>query len=131
MRWIIDRKYPKSDYIIGTLKVDSQFFCNTLERPWKNNANNISCIPAGCYEVLLTYSAKFKRNLPLVTGVPKRTGIRFHRGNKVSDSSGCILVGENKVKGMVLNSTTYEEKLVQLLKVAQSKGEKTFLIISQ
>ena len=43
-------------------------------------------------------------------------GILIHRGNSVKDTSGCILVGENKVKGMVLNSTPYEEKLVELLK---------------
>lgn len=61
--------------------------------------------------------------------VPHFEGIRIHRGNTDKDSSGCILVGENKVKGKVINSTPYEQKIVTLLKEAQDKGEDIWITI--
>jgi hypothetical protein len=52
--------------------------------------------------------------------VPGYDGILIHRGNTADDSSGCIVVGENKIAGKVVNSTDYELKLVELLKTAKS-----------
>ena len=65
----------------------------------------------------------------LLLNVPHFEGIRIHRGNTDKDSSGCILVGENKVKGKVINSTPYEQKIVTLLKEAQDKGEDIWITI--
>lgn len=129
MRWVIDRKWPKEKYIIGRLYVDDVFFSNTLERPDLANKTKVSCIPKGMYEVKLTYSSKFKRKLPLVMSVPGRSGIRFHKGNYVRDTEGCILVGENSKVGAVLRSGVYEDKLVHLLELSQAKGEVTTLTI--
>jgi hypothetical protein len=61
--------------------------------------------------------------LPRLLDVPGSSGILIHRGNTKSDSSGCILVGENKVKGKVVNSTPYEKRLVEILTEAQEQGE--------
>ena len=49
-------------------------------------------IPEGTYPVLVTFSPRFKRMLPLIGNVPGRSGIRFHRGTKPEHSKGCILV---------------------------------------
>jgi hypothetical protein len=38
-------------------------------------------------------------------------------------ASGCILVGENKVKGKGVNSTPYGKRLVEILTGAQEQGE--------
>ncbi|MDR0605099.1 MAG: hypothetical protein LBG80_12425, partial [Bacteroidales bacterium] len=46
-----------------------------------------------------------------------------------SDSSGCILVGENKIKGKVINSTQYEKQLVEILSEAQKRNEEIKLIV--
>ena len=49
-------------------------------------------IPEGSYPVLVTFSPRFKRMLPLIGNVHGRSGIRIHRGTKPEHSKGCILV---------------------------------------
>ena len=49
-------------------------------------------IPVGTYPVLVTFSPRFQRNLPLIGNVPGRNGIRIHRGTKPEHSKGCVLV---------------------------------------
>ena len=51
-------------------------------------------IPAGTYPLRLTWSPKFKKQLPLIDEVPEREGIRIHRGSKPEHSTGCVLVSE-------------------------------------
>ena len=68
-------------------------FCVTLERPWKNNQRNISCIPGGQYTCERVQSEKFGNTFE-VKNVPGRSLIRFHSGNIDDDSHGCILLGE-------------------------------------
>ena len=53
-------------------------------------------IPVGTYPVLVTFSPRFKRMLPLIGNVPGRSGIRFHRGTRPEHSKGCILVSAAK-----------------------------------
>lgn len=52
-------------------------------------------IPPGAHWMQLTYSAKFKKELPLIWSntVHKNRGIRVHSGNTVKDTDGCILIG--------------------------------------
>lgn len=60
----------------------------TLERKSK-------LVPVGLYDLDLTYSPKFKKELPIVHGksISKMRGIRIHAGNTVDDTEGCILIG--------------------------------------
>ena len=48
-------------------------------------------IPTGTYPLSVTYSPKFKKNLPLIEEVPEREGIRIHMGTKPEHSTGCVL----------------------------------------
>ena len=58
------RNKPRGNAITGRLIIDGRWFCNTLERKGYE-------ILALCYHVAVTMSPKFKRLLPLVTGVPR------------------------------------------------------------
>jgi hypothetical protein len=81
-----------------------------------------TAIPAGTYHVSLTYAPKFKKMLPWIQNVPHFTGILIHNGNTAKDSAGCIIIGENTLKGCVLNSLKYVPKLVELIKAAGGKA---------
>jgi len=84
-----------------------------------------TAIPAGRYKVILSMSARFKRVLPELLDVGHFTGIRIHRGNTSKDTAGCILIGENKTKGKVVNSGYYEKKLISILQ----DSEETYITI--
>lgn len=117
---VLDRIFKGPDYTIGKLYIDGEYFCDTLEDTVRDKKiPNKTAIPAGTYKVIVNTSPRFKRLLPRLLDVPGFEGILIHRGNTPEDTSGCILVGENKVKGKVINSTPYEIKLVELLKDEQ------------
>ena len=129
------------NYTEGELYVNGVYFCKTLEDTnrdlnkngqFDNNEKKVygeTCIPYGKYKVILSYSPKFKRELPEILEVPNFQGIRIHRGNKISDTLGCILCGEKVKNGYLSNSTPYEIKLVELFKQAKSKNEESFIEI--
>jgi hypothetical protein len=82
---------------IGELFIDGERECFTLEdavRPLK--IPGVTAIPAGVYEVVVTFSARFKRPLPLLLNVPNFDGVRIHTGNDAEKTEGCILVGQTK-----------------------------------
>ena len=71
----------------GELVERLHFICSTLE-----NADYL--IPALIYRVQVTQSPRFRRLLPVLTQVPGRSGIRFHRGSRPEHSKGCILISD-------------------------------------
>lgn len=133
MKLTLQRKYKKEKYTIGNLFIDGVFFCNTIEDKdrrlfqdtplseiKKIKVYGETAIPYGTYNIKLTYSPKFKKTLPLLELVPGFEGIRIHSGNTEKDSLGCIIVGENKAKGKVLNSKKTMDKLMEKLKEQKS-----------
>lgn len=135
MKLELERRFLGESYTIGSLSIDGKKFCDTLEDKVRDlNKNGVfdgdekkvyaeTAIPYGTYNVVVDYSPKFKRELPRLQNVKHFEGILIHRGNTAEDSAGCILVGENKVKGKVINSTPYEKELVRILKEAQGRKE--------
>ena len=128
MKLKVERQFLKPDYTIGTLEVDGKYFCDTLEDRVRNLSREKkvlgeTAIPAGRYEVIVNISPRFKRKLPRLLNVPGFEGILIHRGNTPEDTAGCILVGENKAKGRVINSTPYELRLTEMIERAQTAGE--------
>lgn len=121
MKLKLIRKYKCLNYTIGHLYINDVYFCDTLEDKVRqldsieDKIKHKTAISEGVYKVVVTMSPKFKRLLPLLLNVKYFEGIRIHRGNKAEHTSGCILVGENKIKGGLVNSKYYEEKLVELM----------------
>ena len=142
MKLTLVRHSLTDEYTIGKLYVDKEYFCDTLEDVVRDknkdgDLNDIgenkvygeTSIPYGTYEIEVRYSPKFKRELPALLNVPHFEGILIHRGNTNKDTLGCILVGENTIKGKVVNSTPYEIKLTTLIKEAKVKKEKVLIEI--
>ena len=77
----------------GVIMDEGKPFCVTCELPWKDNAANISSIPAGVYEAVRVDSPRFGNTFEVVN-VRGRSHILFHRGNSIKDSKGCILLAE-------------------------------------
>ena len=118
MKLLLERIYKAPTYTIGRLYLNGDFFCNTLEdvvRPAGVKVYGETAIPFGTYKVKLTMSQRFKKVMPILLSVPMFEGIRIHAGNTEADTSGCILVGENTVKGKVINSTATFKRLMERL----------------
>ena len=157
MELVLKRIAKKRGYTIGKLSLtpdpspkgeggQEEAFCDTLEPPcleWKTTMSMEAvlrsekkceslkpfAIPEGRYAVVISYSPKFKQWLPILLGVPVFKGIRIHAGNTVQDTAGCILVGENKVKGKVYNSRLWLNRLKEKIVEAKDKGEAVWLTI--
>ena len=104
------RNKPHGSAITGRLVIDGRWFCDTLERV------GYQILPL-CYPVKVTRSPKFKRLLPLVSNVPQRSGIRFHRGSKPEHSTGCILlVADNPCRSReLIRAEVVENKVVDVV----------------
>lgn len=137
---ILDRvKYP--DFTEGSLSIDGEFFCDTLEDPVRelqdlNGDGDFmdpgegkiygdTAIPAGRYRVVLSHSPAFDKILPLLVGVPGFTGIRMHGVRSKLGTKGCIGVGKKETKGLLYDSKIIEDLLVEKM---QAYGEVDFYI---
>lgn len=117
------------DSTIGELSVDGQFECYTLEdkvRPVKIMGK--TAIPAGKYEVVINFSQRFQKPLPLLLNVPNFEGIRIHPGNVSANTEGCILVGDTKGVNFVGQSRAAFNRLFPKMKAA-AKTQKIFIEI--
>jgi hypothetical protein len=91
-RLTIYRQYPDAKCTSGYLAVNDNIVSYTLERPWKENQQNVSSIPAGTYKAIVRYDHTDHWRVELLD-VPNRTNVQIHIGNEVDESKGCILVG--------------------------------------
>lgn len=148
----VKRIARKEAYTIGKMYVDGAYVCDTLEDKDRGLTSNMSvaqicgvkikgktAIPTGrCLVDMKTVSPRFggraqyqfcKGRLPRLCNTPGYQGVLIHIGNSAKDSDGCILVGENKEKGKVLNSTATFRKLYPILKAADERGEQIWITI--
>lgn len=132
----------KETYTIGRIYVDGKYVCDSVEDRDRGLSQDLpvsvniakkrkgmTAIPTGRYRVTLEVQSpkysKFKSYewckgyLPRLINVPAFDGILIHAGNSAADSAGCLLVGENKVVGKVLNSMVTLKKLYAILKTAK------------
>ena len=126
------RQQVMDEYLPG---YENKYFCDTLEPTWRDYEHGAykvkgrSAIPEGRYAVVISYSPKFKQWLPILLGVPKFEGIRIHAGNTAKDTEGCILVGQNREVGKVLDSRKWLNELKQKIVEAKDRGEAVWITI--
>lgn len=131
----LNRIFLGSSATIGELYVDGEHIADTLEdrvRPEGEKIYGKTAIPEGTYEMVLSYSPRFKKILPEILNVPNFTGIRIHCGNSSADSSGCILVGtwDGEKEDWVSDSKVAFNKLMSLLQKAANNKEKITITIN-
>lgn len=117
---------------IGALFVDGKQECYTLEDVVRTGEKvyGQTAIPAGVYNVVVTPSARFKRELPLLENVPGFQGIRIHPGNTAKDTEGCILVGKAKTAESVTHSREAFNALFEKIKESLASGEKVTMEVT-
>lgn len=142
----LKRIFKGKDYTIGRLFINGKYFCDTLEDPVRqldsadDKIYSKTAIPAGKYKISMSivspkYSIRKSYNwcggrLPRLLDVPFFEGILIHSGNTPDHTAGCILVGENKIKGQVINSMNTLKNLWVKLNVADEVGEEIWIDIS-
>ena len=144
MKLSLIRKYRGSSYCIDKLYINNIYFSDVLEDPDRGLQDSMSleeiqkikvkgntCIPYGTYDITITYSPRFKKNLPLLLNIKGFEGIRIHSGNTPKDTEGCLLPGFNKIKGQVIDSRVTTNKLIAQIQQALNKGEKVTITITK
>ena len=155
MELILKRIALRSEYTIGKLYVDGEYVCDTIEDTvrdldkdgkFANGEVKIpgkTAIPYGRYEVTMkvkspkysnfskySWAKKYDGYLPRLLNVPHFDGVLIHVGNSALDSEACVLVGENKVVGKVINSVnTFKRLMDDYLVPAKKRNEKIVITI--
>lgn len=145
----LDRIYKGKEYTIGKLYIDGSYICDTLEDTDRGLSSDMdintirslkvkgkTAIPYGTYSITLDitspkysnyskypWAKEIQGKIPRLLDVKGYEGILIHVGNTAKDTDGCILVGENGIKGQVLYSRTTFIKLYRRLKEAYDNKE--------
>lgn len=153
MEILVYRKWKKPDYCVGRMSIDGVTICNTMEdtdrglddgmQDWQirnKKIPNMTAIPTGRYKIDMdTVSPKFSKypfymevcqgKLPRLKNVKGFEGILLHCGADHSNSSGCILLGLNKVRGKLTDTKETFKKVYAMMKEAHNKGETIHITI--
>lgn len=144
MQILVKEVASRDLYTISRLFVDGVYLCDVLQDTNRGLKSDMSleeiskikikgktAIPKGTYEVTLNVtSPRFgskkqyafcEGKLPRLLNVPGFEGVLIHIGNTPEDTDGCLLVGFNKVKGQVVNSTSAFLKLYSVLSQAKDR----------
>ena len=143
MKILVKRIAKKPTYTIGKLYVDGKYVCDTLEDKDRNLNQKMplseikklkvygqTAIPTGTYKVNMNIvSPSFSKKefykqfcggkLPRLMNVPGFDGILIHVGDGPRGAEltqGCILVGQNKIVGQLINGKETFKKLYNMLK---------------
>lgn len=135
MQLKLNRIFKTNTFTIGELYINEKYVMDTLEdrvRPEGEKIYGKTAIPEGIYEMVLSYSPRFKKILPEILNVPNFTGIRIHCGNSSADSSGCILVGtwDGEKEDWISDSKIAFNELMSLLQKAADNKEKVAITIN-
>ena len=141
----LTRRWKGENSTLSTITVDGAAHHFALEdtdrgldsaRPdtIKEKQYGITAIPTGRYRVIISYSNRFRRQLPFLLNVPGFSGIRIHPGNRHINTLGCILPGITYWKDgqdfVVGTSRIASEKLQTKIAAAISRNEAVWINIT-
>ena len=139
MKLTLKRKIFTKDSTTGELFIDDVFECFTLEdidrgltstMPMdeieKTKVHATTAIPYGDYEIVITFSNRFKCLMPLLIDVKGFSGVRVHTGNRSTDTEGCILVGKTKGLDFIVNSR--EEYAILFKKLSEAAAKEKIIL---
>lgn len=157
MKLRLERFCLKNDYTIGHLYINDKLVCDTLEDIDRSLRDDMSfaqinaikvkhttAIPTGTYAIdLKTVSPKYSNysrykfakaynaRMPRLVNVRGYEGVLIHPGNTAKDTDGCILVGQNKVVGQVVNSqNTWKQLMDTYFVPARSMNDKVIIEVT-
>jgi hypothetical protein len=137
MKLLLERDVKTPIVTLGRLYVAGQFKAYTCEDAVREKPGltveeykiaGRTAIPRGTYRVIITFSNRFKKHLPLLLDVGGFAGIRIHAGNTEADTEGCILLGTGRRDGAVTNSRLAMSMLMPMLEEGLQNGVVTIQI---
>lgn len=134
MKLVLTRNIFTERSTIGSLTVNGVLQCYTIEdtdRRLELGGIKIpkqTAIPRGTYKVILSYSPRFKKYLPLLLNVPCFKGIRIHPGNTSDDTEGCLLPVSTLTKEGGLYSKIAFDDLLRKIKAVEKTEDITITI---
>lgn len=134
-------------YTISKVYINGVYFCDAIEDTDRGLTSDMeeeeilkrkvygeTAIPYGSYEISISMvSPRFSQKaiynriqgkLPRLLNVKGYDGVLVHIGNTEKDTAGCIIVGRNKAKGMVSDSSKTFFDLYIKMQRAKLNGEK-------
>jgi hypothetical protein len=95
----LHRIWSYLDGTFGFLTVEQDghivFRCFTVELPWLDNRQNISCVSCGEYPIVFEWSDKFGQHLWELKNVLNRSETKLHVANRPADLLGCLGLGDS------------------------------------
>lgn len=105
MKLDLRRDVHADNFTLGKLFIDDDpmyYTCEDAVREKKIPGQ--TAIPVGRYKVIVSFSQRFQKHLPLLLDVPNFSGVRIHSGNTKEDTEGCILIGIGRTTNGVKQS---------------------------
>jgi lysozyme len=122
-----------AEFTLGKLFVDEEFDCYTVEDAVRPNGQKVpgkTAIPEGRYNVVVSHSPRFRRDLPLLQNVPNFQGVRIHPGNTAKDTEGCIIPGKIRNADGVGQSRVAFDKLFAALRAELAAGREIWMSVT-
>lgn len=120
MKLTLTRRWETDKSVIGMIDVDGLIQCFSLERP---RAGDHPCVPEGTYEVAMSWSEHFQKQMPHLLNVPGRSAIMIHPANWPSELLGCIAPGSSRGPDAVYSSQNAFNLLLGKMQAAWTTGD--------
>ena len=131
MKLSLTRDRFSTEFTLGEIFIDGKHIAYTCEDKVRDKKiAGQTAIPTGEYKIILTWSNRFQKVLPLLVNVPNFEGVRIHSGNTAADTEGCVLVGLTRSHQGVGESRNAMAVLMPMLREAHENGEEIWIEIA-